>query len=609
MRGGRAGRSMTDPKLNKADLVSEYALKVNELLQLARRRLRSSEGWLILLAVLVGMIAGATATVIFDFTAALHAILYGIGYGVPLDALSAIDISRLIALPLGGVVLGFIVLFTRRRSRVAIDVVEANALHGGRIPLSDTLLVVGQTVASNGAGASVGLEAAYAQAGGGLASLLGQLLNLRRADMRTLVGAGAGGAIAAAFGAPLAGAFYAFEIVIGAYTPASIAAVAAASVAAVVTARALGAEPYLLVAAVGQAGTVTDYVLYAGLGIACAGLGIALMRLVSGLEALVRSLPLPEAFRPLAGGVLMIPIGWASPHALSAGHGALHLTVASQTTLATLVFLFCLKSLASIVSLGFSFRGGLFFASLYLGALAGQIFSGVLVVLPGLHPLPLNNAALVGMAAMAVAVVGGPMTMSLLVLEQTNDFGVTLMVVTAALCSSSVVREWFGYSFSTWRLHLRGEAIKSARDIGWTRALTAQRLLRKAPATALPSMTIEAFRAAHPLSSTSRVVLTDVGGHYCGIVPTRAAYASRDSGEAMIGGLAIQKTETVSPDMDIQAIIRCFEEYGADDLAVVDANGLVLGMLTENYVRKRFSDELDQAQRELYGEGDAAASV
>lgn len=112
--------------------------------------------------------------------------------------------------------LGLAFLLVQGRRWAAIDVVEANALHGGRIPVRDTLLVSIQTLLSNGCGASVGLEAAYAQSGGGIASWIGQRLRLRRADLRILVGAGTGAALAAAFGAPLAGAFYAFEIVIGA---------------------------------------------------------------------------------------------------------------------------------------------------------------------------------------------------------------------------------------------------------------------------------------------------------------------------------------------------------------------------------------------------------
>jgi CIC family chloride channel protein len=374
----------------------------------------------------------------------MHQIFYGLGASTQLSALSSIDVQHLIALPLGGFFLGVIAILTRGRTRQPVDVVEANALHGGRIPVEDTTLVVAQTVVSSGMGASVGLEAAYAQTGGGFASVLGQWLNLRRADLRMLVGAGAGAAIAAAFAAPLAGSFYAFEIVIGAYTPASIAAVATACVSAVVTANALGAEPYLLVAAAGGSSTVADYALYAGLGLVCGGLGVLLMRLVSLVENSLRRLPVLDVARPFVGGLLLMPIAWASPHALSAGHGGLHLTTATQLALSSLLFIFAMKSLASIVSLGFGFRGGLFFASLFLGAFLGQIFSDILELVPGLHPLPLVNAALVGMAAFAVAVIGGPMTMSLLILEQTHNFGLTSMVLTAALFSSSIGREWFG---------------------------------------------------------------------------------------------------------------------------------------------------------------------
>ncbi|KAG0736829.1 hypothetical protein G6F24_018192 [Rhizopus arrhizus] len=97
--------------------------------------------------------------------------------------------------------------------------------------MRDNLIVLTQTLLSNGCGASVGLEASYTQMGAGSGSQLGRVMRLRRNDVRILVGAGAAGAIAAAFGAPLAGAFYAFEIVIGAYTPAALAPVAVAALA------------------------------------------------------------------------------------------------------------------------------------------------------------------------------------------------------------------------------------------------------------------------------------------------------------------------------------------------------------------------------------------
>lgn len=581
---------------------STPSFRFSGAIALARRLFRVSEVSFILLATGIGIAAGLVASLLGKLARALQIVIYGLDSNSRLSSLAEIAPMRLLALPLGGLFLGLGALYIHRR-RAAVDVVEANALHGGRIPVQDTLLISAQTLLSNGCGASVGLEAAYAQSGGGIASWIGQILRIRRADLRVLVGAGAGAAIAAAFGAPLAGAFYAFEIVIGAYTPASIAPVAAATISAVITARALGATPYLIAANSIRSITTPDYLLYAGFGLIAAIFGIVIMRLVSGVEAWVRRSPLPEWSRPALGGTLLMPIAWVTPQALSAGHGALHLTIDAGLALRALVLIFVMKTLASVISLGFGFRGGLFFASLFLGALLGQILAALWMMIPGVMPITYTDAALVGMAALAVAIVGGPMTMSLLVLEATHDFEITATVLTAALCSSALVRDRFGYSFSTWRLHLRGEVIRSARDIGWMRAWTARRMMRAAPPSASATLAVVEFRRQFPLGSTSRVLLVDEAGRYAGMVPTAAAFAPTLADESTVGDLAILKNAFLRPEDGIGDIMQRFEESEADDLAVVSSSGAVLGILTEKYVQRRYADEADRALRELYGEG------
>ncbi|GAA0315017.1 chloride channel protein [Sphingomonas oligophenolica] len=578
--------------------------KSNTLLFLAsqRRRLRSSETALIGLAVLVGLCAGLMTLALAGAAHLLQNILYGVGID-RLSALSSISPARLLALPIGGGLLAALGYFVRARTRAPVDVVEANALHGGVIPIKDSLLVSAQTLLSNGAGASVGLEAAYAQMGGGVASVMGQWLRLRRNDLRVLVGAGAGAAVGAAFGAPLTGAFYAFEIVIGAYTPAAIAPVAAACLTAAVTIRASGMPAYLIALPSAHAITTLDYFLYAALGLVCAVLGIALMRAVTTIELWVRQSSIPDLVRPVLGGFLLIPIAWISPQALSAGHGALHLDLTEQVTLGFLVTIFLLKMAASAVSLGFGFRGGLFFASLFLGSLAGQIYAALISLVPGAPSVDPTDAALVGMAAMAVAVVGGPMTMSLLVLEATHDFALTGTAITAALCASALAREKFGFSFSTWRLHTRGETIRSARDIGWVRTLTAGRMMRREPPTADDWITISEFRRRFPLGSVSRVVLTNREGAYAGLVQTPAAYTVTDDLDSPIRTLATLTDSALRPEEDVAHVMTMFEELEADDLAVLDDSGRVLGTVSEKYVRRRYSGEIEKALKDIYGEG------
>jgi CIC family chloride channel protein len=566
-----------------------------------RRIFRSSEAALIGVSVLVGLAAAVLMIAQNHLAHGIQNLLYGLS-GSSLSAASSIEPYRLIALPVIGLILGFGSRAAVRRWRTPIDVVEANALHGGAIPWRDSLIVCAQTIASNGAGASVGLEAAYAQAGGGAASVLGQWLRLRRADMRILVGAGAGAAIGAAFSAPLTGAFYAFEIVIGAYTPAAIAPVAAACLSAVLLVRFVGVEAYLTALPGAKAITTGDYLLYAALGVVCAIVGIAIMRAVTWIEGHIRRSSIPEAWRPAIGGVLLVPLALLTPQSLSAGHGALHLDLGAQVALPFILMVFVVKIAASSISLGFGFRGGLFFASLFIGSLVGQMFAGVVARIYGMPPVDPADAALIGMAGMAVAIVGGPMTMSMLVLETTHDFALTSVAITAALCASTVVRETFGFSFSTWRLHTRGETIRSARDVGWLRTLTAGKMMQRGAETAPTTTPISEFRRRFPLGSTNKVVVVDQTERYSGIIDTAKAFDAAIPAETEIASIAVLEDVSLRPQQDVRAVIETFDLSEADYLAVVDENGNVLGTLSEQFVHRRYADEVEKAQRELFGE-------
>nr|WP_103098257.1 chloride channel protein [Novosphingobium guangzhouense] len=566
-----------------------------------RQRLRSSEMAFIVLALVAGLAAGWLTNLQAFLAHGLQRLFYGIGTN-RLSALGEIHNHwRLLALPLGGLLLVGMAHLLRRRRRAPIDVVEANALHSGRIPFVDNLVISAQTILSNGAGASVGLEAAYAQMGGGVASVLGQWFKLRRSDMRTLVGAGAGAAVGAAFGAPLAGAFYAFEIVIGTYTPAAIAPVVAAALGAAFVTRALGVEPYLIATAADRTLTTGHYFIYTLLGLACALVGIAMMRLVTFAEQqMSRVGGRVSRWKPVIGGFLLIPLAIVTPQTLSAGHGAMHLNIAMQPALQFLVTILVLKVLASAISISFGFRGGLFFASLFIGSLVGLIFAA-LASMAGIA-LDINDAALVGMSALAVSVVGGPMTLAMLMLETTRDFSLMGVVLTASLVSSALTRETFGYSFSTWRLHVRGSIIRSPRDIGWMLALTAGRIMRKDWTSAPAALSIEDFRARVPLGSTSKAILLDEDGHYAGIVTTASAYNPELSPGTEVGTLATLTGNTLSPVTDIRAMLKAFDLAVADELAVVDGVGNVVGVVTERHARRRYFEEIEASQRELFGE-------
>ena len=141
--------------------------------------------------------------------------------------------------------------------------------------------------------------------------------------------------------------------------------------------------------------------------------------------------------------------------------------------------------------------------------LLGKAFAAVILLVWPVPVFPEAVYGLIGMSGLAVAVVGGPLTMTFLALESTGSLPVTVLVLAAAVLSSLTVRRTFGYSFATWRFHLRGETIRSAVDVGWIRNLTVGRMMRSNIQTIRDDTTLDAFRQAYPLGSATRIVAVD----------------------------------------------------------------------------------------------------
>jgi CIC family chloride channel protein len=570
-----------------------------------RALVRADEVWLAILSAVVGVLAGAGVSAINLVTAAMHVKLFALPLGQGLSESDSISPLRAFAVPvLGGAVLGVSLwALAKFRPKPLVDPVEANALYGGRVSLTDSVIVAGQTTWSNGVGASVGMEAGYAQLGAGIASRLGRSFRLRRNDLRVLVGAGTAAAIGGAFNAPLCGSFYGIELIIGVYSITTLPFVVIAALAGTLTTQLLlgGTPPLNVVLPAYVPGAVYPVVLLLGFlsGLA----GIAIMRGVTMIEAGFRRSGIPIWARPALGGAVVGLLGCITPKAMSSGHTALHADIGLTYPFLSVVVFLLAKAIASAFSIGSGFRGGLFFASLLLGALFGKMFAGVVMLLPFLTPMPAGFYAVVGMSALAVAIVGGPMTMTFLALESTQNFAVTMAVLAAGIVAALTVRRLFGYSFATWRFHLRGESIRSAVDIGWIHSLTVGRMMRPAQYEVPRTMGLETFKAEYPLGTASRVIVTDQDGLYAGLAYPAEAYGLGEA-SGSVSDIIQHDQHYLLPGMTVKEAIAAFEAAEADALAVLDGAGTrkVLGLLTEQYALRRYTEELDRRRREISGE-------
>jgi chloride channel protein, CIC family len=565
----------------------------------AEARLRDSELFLLVLALGAGIAAGVGVVIIDLLLDVVRRIAYAIPLGGHLSSAAALGPARLVAAPVvGGLLVGLCAALLRRwRPREVVDAIEANALFGGRMSLGDSLGLVWVTILSGGFGASVGLEAAYTQLGAALASRLGRSVGLRRDDMRTLVGCGAAGAIAAAFNAPLTGAFYAFELIIGAYTLQALAPVGIAALTAALVVRGLvGSNPiFVLWHDIALSGS--DYLAFFGVGLASAGLGIVTMKGVTSTETLFRTQAVPRWARPALGGLIIGLIALPFPEILGSGHGGILQVLHSGFDLAFLAGLVVAKIVASAVSIGSGFRGGLFSSSLFLGSLFGSLIGGLLARLgPGLSADPLIYA-LVGMGSVAAAIIGAPMTMIMLVLETTGDFSATIGVMVGVVTAAIAVRHWFGYSFATWRFHLRGLMIRSPEDIGWINELLIGPMMRRDPAVIAADLSLDELHRRFPTGSFRQVFVVDGEGRLSGSIDPSEANGPEGAGEAKtVGDLVSQPPAFLLPGDNLRAALDRFSEAAQEILPVIDNpdGRRVLGYLSEAYALRRYARELER---------------
>lgn len=569
-----------------------------------RAFVRNRETGLVATGMLIGAISGLLVAVISKLSQLAHVFLFDIPIDGHLSSTGAISWPRSLFVPVvGGIFLAVLALcFNKRLKGQLADAIEANALYGGRLSMRGSIFVSIQTLVSNGFGGSVGLEAGYTQICSAISSSIGRALAARRNDMRLLVACGAAGAIAAAFSAPLAGAFYAFEVVLGAYTSASLVTVMASAVCGWLAARHLTHQSFLMVPGFPtpvSAEMIGQSVL---IGLICAAASIALMLAVAYAERAFQAVKFISApFRPIVGGAILGAMAMLTPVVLGSGHGAMQILLVSNPTWTLLATAIILKMLASAISLGSGFRGGLFFASLLLGALIGELYSALAsVVIPSAALQP-GTAAIAALAALGSGVIGAPFSMVCLALEITGDFSVTVGAIVASSVTALIVRELFGYSFATWRFHLRGEVIRGPQDVGWTKQLPASVLMRSDFETAPNFMPIAEAQAAFP-QSVKQIVLRDNDNRYAGIVTAADLHAVATPQNLWLERIAGQQNEFLLPHMTIREVMMAFEKTETDALVVLDSpeRRIAIGTISESYVLRTYSEELERRNQEMF---------
>ncbi|WP_200808334.1 chloride channel protein [Demequina sp. NBRC 110055] len=495
---------------------------------------------------------------------------------------------------IGGLIYGPLVhRFAREaRGHGVPEVMYAIQRKGGRIAGKVAFVKAVASAVTIGSGGSVGREGPIVQIGSALASTLGRMVRVPGAQLPLLVACGAAGGIAATFNAPLAGVFFALELLLGSFAVGSFAAVVIASVTASVIARGILGNEAFLVLPEFSVGHVSEYALFAALGLAAGALGVGFSKVLYWFEdAADRVWRGPEWLRPAAGGLLLGVLVFVLPQMYGVGYPVLEGAVMGDYVVPFLLLLLVAKVVATSLTIAIGGSGGVFAPSLFLGAMLGAaVGQAADAVVPGLDLSP-GAYAIVGMAAVFAGSSRAPITAVLILFELTGEYSVILplmlAVVIATATSSLLSRE------TIYTAKLRRRGIDLTRHAARTARLAhvqVRELMAATPPT-LGTGTL-ATVAAHRILAAGRSSLPVVSddGLYVGIVTADAAaraLADDDDAESLVVADVSQWRDHIGPEDALDGVLDTMLGGDTDDgLPVLDEAGRVVGWLGHDVVLK-----------------------
>ncbi|MBT6116393.1 MAG: chloride channel protein, partial [Rhodospirillaceae bacterium] len=471
--------------------------RFHRLLVRARRLRRNNQLVLSVVAAVIGAAAGGGAIL---FREAIDLIQLG-ALGVGAEAVYSLALGLpwwhiLLAPTVGGLVVGLFIHYALpgRRPHAVADVIEASALRSGHMSLRTGLAAAVASIASIGAGASVGREGPVVHLGATMASWLGQRLHLGRSSMRTVLGCGIAAAIAASFNAPIAGVFFALEVVVGHYALTAFAPIVIAAVAGTIVSRIhFGDFPAFIIPS-HEIASFWEFPAFALLGVLGAGIAIALMRSIDFVQTIGARAPVPAWLRPAGAGLLTGIIALGFPQVLGVGYEATDFALRGEFELWLLIALIAAKIAATAICIGGGFGGGVFSPSLVIGALLGAAYG---VIATSAFPELSSGTgayALIGMGAVAACVLGAPISTIFILFELTGDFELTIAVMIAVVIASLIVQQGHGHSFFTGQLARRGINVRGGREINILRAMPVSRIMDRAVETLAPDASLADVR-------------------------------------------------------------------------------------------------------------------
>ena len=490
---------------------------------------------------------------------------------------------------LGGLFIGLICKYFPNavKENGVHKVMHAVALNDGKVRKRTIASCAVTSSITIGSGGSAGREGPTVQIGAAVGSTIGQLLHLSTERMRVLVGCGAAAGIAASFNAPLAGVLFALEIILGDFAIHTFSPIIIASVIGTVTGRALEGNEVTFNVPVHELVHPTEIIFYLALGMLC---GIV-ARLFTFMyfyiqQVFEEKLKTADIYKPAIGGLIVGMISIFMPQILGNGYDVMEQALTGQMFWGLAFLLVFMKIICTSITLGSGGMGGVFAPSLFIGAMVGTAFgSSVHFIFPTLSASA-ETYSVVGMGAVAGAVMQAPLTNILMLFELTNDYTLILPIMATCIAASYTYQRFTKHSIYMQNLLNKGINIRHGREASIMNSIKVQDVMSTDITTIAQEMPFRKILETISYSKNFYFPVLDNKGDMTGILSfsdIREVIFEEQLGDLLVAGeLANTKVYSLTPQQNLNEAMEIFSQLDVDQLPVVRSEDKlkVIGMLT-----------------------------
>jgi CIC family chloride channel protein len=450
--------------------------------------------------------------------------------------------------------------------------VAALEVHGGRMRGRIIPLKVLATAATVGTGGSAGREGPIVQIGAAVGSVISRRFKLGEDQVRSLVAAGAGAGIGAAFNAPIAGMLFALEVILSSFAARHMSAIVIASITAAVTTRTIVGGELELQTQEYRLASFNELILYVGLALVVVAIGLLFLGMVGKLDTFLRPRARALGFlRPLVAGLLVAGLIFLEPRLFGTGQSVINELLAGgdgSSAWWALIVLALGKAVATSLTTTSGASGGAFMPSLFMGAAVGTGFA-LLVSEVWTSPVETGAFAVVGMAAMFAVVGRAPLTAILMVFEVTGarDYQLILPLMLTATLGTFLAERFHADSIYSMMLRHMGIRVRKTGEVDLLDTIQVGSVMATSPLVCSTSDAVgEVEQRLHRTRSHGLPVLDD--GRLVGII-TLSDIARADSGEEKVADAMTHRPATVVPTTPVSTALERMAVLGVGRLPVV----------------------------------------